>query len=65
MSNTIQNDMSLENIDINGPIPAEETQRQFYFMAKASMHVKKLSEELCRKPTCCVTTFGCQMLSAT
>ncbi len=61
MSNTIQNDMSLENIDINGPIPAEETQRQFYFMAKAAMHVKKLSEELGRKPTCCVTTFGCQM----
>ena len=61
MSNTIQNDMSLENIDINGPVPVEETARQFYFMAKAAVHVKKLSEELGRKPTCCVTTFGCQM----
>ena len=61
MSSTIQNDMSLENIDINGAIPVEETARQFYFMAKAAVHVAALAKELGRKPTCCVTTFGCQM----
>ena len=61
MTSTIQNDMSLENIDINGPIPAEETARQFYFMGKAKVHVTALAEKLGRKPTCCVTTFGCQM----
>lgn len=38
-----------------------ETERQYYFMEKASGHVAKLGEELGRKPTCCVTTFGCQM----
>ncbi len=38
-----------------------ETDRQYYFMEKASGHVAKLGEELGRKPTCCVTTFGCQM----
>ena len=25
------------------------------------MHVQRLKEELGRQPTCCVTTFGCQM----
>lgn len=38
-----------------------ETERQYYFMEKASGHVAKLGEELGRRPTCCVTTFGCQM----
>lgn len=38
-----------------------ETERQYYFMEKASGHVAKLGEKLGRKPTCCVTTFGCQM----
>ena len=37
-----------------------ETDRQYYFMEKASGHVAKLGEELGRRPTCCVTTFGCQ-----
>ena len=38
-----------------------ETDRQYYFMEKASGHVAKLGEELGRRPTCCVTTFGCPM----
>ena len=38
-----------------------ETERQFEFMKKASEHVARLVAELGRKPTCCVTTFGCQM----
>ena len=38
-----------------------ETDRQYYFMEKASGYVAKLGEELGRRPTCCVTTFGCQM----
>ena len=42
-------------------IPEEETARQFYFMEKAKVYVKKLSDKLGRKPTCCVNTFGCQM----
>ena len=39
----------------------EETKRQFLFIEKAKEYVQTLSKELGRKPTCCVTTFGCQM----
>lgn len=48
-------------MDILIPPPEEETGRQYYYMAKARRHVEKLTEELGHKPTCCVTTFGCQM----
>ena len=53
--------MTLEKIDLNAPVPQEETERQYYFMAKAAAHVKRLADKLGRTPTCCVTTFGCQM----
>ena len=39
----------------------EETKRQFRFMEKAREYVRELERELGRTPTCCVTTFGCQM----
>ena len=42
-------------------IPEDETKRQFYFMDKAKVYVDELTKKLGRKPTCCVTTFGCQM----
>lgn len=54
-------DIDLDEIDIAPAPPAEEPARQYYFMAKARRHVKKLEKELGRRPTCCVTTFGCQM----
>ena len=38
-----------------------EAKLQYEFMDKAAVYVKELEEELGRKPTCCVTTFGCQM----
>ncbi|MDO4464301.1 MAG: tRNA (N6-isopentenyl adenosine(37)-C2)-methylthiotransferase MiaB, partial [Bacillota bacterium] len=40
---------------------AEETSRQFEYIEKARKYVTKLGEQLGHKPTCCVTTFGCQM----
>ena len=40
---------------------AEETKRQLAFMERAGDYVEKLAKELGRRPTCCVTTFGCQM----
>ena len=43
--------------------PITEPERQYYFMDICSNYVKKLKEELGHKPTCCVTTFGCQMNS--
>ena len=51
----------LEQIDINGAIPEDETKRQYYFMAKAREQIAQLTKKLGRTPTFCVTTFGCQM----
>ena len=39
----------------------EETKKQYLYMEKAAKHVENLTERLGRVPTCCVTTFGCQM----
>lgn len=52
---------SMDTIDLNAGIPADETARQYYFMAKAKQHVETITEQLGHVPTCCVTTFGCQM----
>lgn len=51
----------IENIDITQEAPTTEPQRQYYYIKKARNYVSKLSEELGRKLTFCVTTFGCQM----
>ena len=42
-------------------VPSEETEKQYYYMEKARAHVQRLTAELGKAPTCCVTTFGCQM----
>ncbi len=55
------NEINLDTIDLAAPIPADETGRQYYFMAKARGYVDVLAAELGHTPTCCVTTFGCQM----
>ena len=55
--------IDLEKYDLNSQAPTQEPERQYYFMAKAKGYVEKLTKELERKPTCCVTTFGCQMNS--
>ncbi len=55
--------IDLTKYNLNIAVPIEEPERQYYFMAKAKKYVDKLTEELKRKPTCCVTTFGCQMNS--
>lgn len=55
--------IDLTKYDLSIQAPKEEPERQYYFMAKAKKYVEKLTEELKRKPTCCVTTFGCQMNS--
>lgn len=55
------NNIRLEEIDGNGAIPQEETKRQYYFMARAAGYVNELERKIGRRPTCCITTFGCQM----
>ena len=61
MTNNEEFEKILENIDENGPAPAEEPERQYYFIKKARALVKKMSEELGRPLISSVTTFGCQM----
>lgn len=39
----------------------QETQRQLAYIEKVKEYVRKLENALGHKPTCCVTTFGCQM----
>lgn len=45
-------------IEING---LTEGERQLQYLERAKKLVSGLEEKLNRKPTCCVTTFGCQM----
>ena len=50
-------------LKIRDNAPVTEPERQYYFMDVCAGYVKKLEKELGHKPTCCVTTFGCQMNS--
>lgn len=50
--------MNKSTEELNG---LSESERQHYFLEKAKGLVEELSSKLGRKPTCCVTTFGCQM----
>ncbi len=51
----------IEQIDLTKEAPEQEPERQYYYIAKARQQVAKLSSELQRELTFCVTTFGCQM----
>lgn len=53
--------LDLNNISLYSEPPEEEPARQYYFMEKAKSNVQEQSNKLGRTPTCCVTTFGCQM----
>ena len=47
--------------DLLNNAPEMEPERQYYFIEEAKKLIAKKEEELGRKLTCCVTTFGCQM----
>lgn len=47
--------------DLIAVAPAEEPERQYYFIEKGKKLVAKLSEKAGHPLTFCVTTFGCQM----
>lgn len=55
------NQIAADSIDITAAPPEDELQRQYYYIAKVRRHVAALAQELGTAPTCCVTTFGCQM----
>ncbi len=58
---TFEKKAMLEKIDINGAIPVNEVERQYYFIKKAKTVVAQKSRELGRTLTASVNTFGCQM----
>ena len=55
------NEIHLDKIDLNSVPPAEEPQRQYYFIERAKRDLAELSAKARRPLTFCVTTFGCQM----
>ena len=55
------NEINLDKIDLNSVPPADEPQRQYYFIERAKRDLAKLSAKAGRPLTFCVTTFGCQM----
>lgn len=59
----MNHNIDLTKYDLQTQAPATEPERQYFFIAKAKHYVEKLTKNLGHKPTCCVTTFGCQMNS--
>lgn len=55
------NEFDIDAIDLCAGPSAEEPARQYYFMAKCREWVRRFEDKNGRAPTCCVTTFGCQM----
>ena len=53
--------INYDEININGPAPKEEPERQRYFIAKCRDLLKRRENELGRKLTFYDQTFGCQM----
>ncbi|MCL2718235.1 MAG: MiaB/RimO family radical SAM methylthiotransferase [Lachnospiraceae bacterium] len=47
------------NMTLNAPV--SEPERQHYFIGQAKTYVSALEKKYHRKPTACITTFGCQM----
>lgn len=57
----MMNEINLDLIDTSGTPPADEPNRQYYYMAKCKALLAKKSEELGRPLYCQTRTFGCQM----
>ena len=55
------NEINFDEIDLSQGAPAQEPQRQYYFMKKARVLLAQKEAELGRKLQACIKTFGCQM----
>lgn len=60
-SRGIFGEINLDRVDVTAPPPAEEPERQYYFMARDRELVRAKEAELGRSLRACVVTFGCQM----
>lgn len=55
------NEIDLDKIDLNSEPPTDETERQYYFMAKCRKRVNDFEQKNGRLPKACVVNMGCQM----
>ncbi len=55
------NKIDLDKIDLTGPPPEHEPERQYYYMAKCREWVREFEQKNGRRPTAFLQTFGCQM----
>lgn len=53
--------MRLEDVFSAPELPNTEPERQYYFIRMAKQILQEKEQEMGRKLTCCVNTFGCQM----
>ncbi len=60
-SDSMYNEINLNQIAMETSPPAEEPARQYYFMEKCRRWVKKFEAENGRPPRACVFNMGCQM----
>lgn len=52
---------TIEQMDLQQEAPAQEPNRQYWYMKKARQLIRQKEQELGRPLTFCVNTFGCQM----
>ena len=55
------NEIDFSKIDISVTPPQDDTDRQYYYMAKLAAMITLREQELGRPVTYCLQTFGCQM----
>lgn len=51
--------IDLNRINLETEPPAEEPERQYFFIEKARQYVAQMAQEAGRSLTFCVNTFGC------
>lgn len=50
-----------EEKDLQPEPPSKEPERQYFYISRCKKYIQEFREKNGRPPTCCVTTFGCQM----
>lgn len=60
-SREMYNDIDFDKIDINAKPPAQEPDRQYYYIAKCRGWVQEFEQKNGRRPCFFTQTFGCQM----
>ncbi len=64
-SREMYNDIDFDKIDINAKPPAQEPDRQYYYIAKCRGWVQEFEQKNGRRPCFFTQTFGCPMVIVT